>query len=81
MRDTGVDRVLVSQEFVYTGGQGPVLPDLRDVHGRSLCKHGIGHSKFDDPMLIAAFVAWFKEMGATGFKGVPFEWLSLREAI
>ena len=79
-RDTGVNRVLVSQDFVYMGGQGPFLPDLRDAQGRPLCKHGIGHSKFEDPMLIAAFVAWLRELGATGFKGVPFEWLSLRGA-
>ena len=77
-KDTSVDRVLVSQEFLYMGGQGPFLPDLRDAQGRSLCKRSIGHSKFDDPMLIAAVVAWLKELGATGFKGVPFEWLSLR---
>lgn len=77
-RDTGVDRVLVSQEFVYTGGQGPLLPDLRDAQGRAICKHGIGHSKFDDPMLIAAFVLWLRGLDMMGFKGVPFEWLSLR---
>lgn len=77
-RDTGVDRVLVSQEFVYVGGQGPVLPDLRDAQGRSLCKHGIGHSKFEDPELIGAFVAWVKEIGKSGFSGIPFEWLTLR---
>ena len=33
-RDTGVNRVLVSQDFVYMGGQGPFLPDLRDAQGR-----------------------------------------------
>ena len=79
-RDTGVNRVLVSEDFVYMGGQGPFLPDLCDAQGRPLCKHGIGHSKFDDPMLISAFVAWLRELGSAGFKGVPFEWLSLRGA-
>lgn len=77
-RDTGVNRVLVSQEFVYMGGEGPLLPELRDARGRPLCKHGIGHSKFEDPVLIAAFVAWLNELGFRGFKGVPFEWLTLR---
>lgn len=80
-RDTGVDRVLVSQEYVYMGGEGPLLPDLQDNEGRSLCKHGIGHSKFSDPVLIDAFVTWFNKLGVTGFKGVPFEWLTLRGAI
>ena len=79
-RDTGVDRVLVGQEFVYMGGHGPFLPDLCDSNGRSICKQGIGHAKFEDPMLIAAFEAWLSELGATGFMGAPFEWLRLREA-
>lgn len=77
-RDTGVNRVLVSQQFLYIGGDGPMLPDICDARGRSLCKTGIGHSKFDDPVLIRDFVAWLTNLGATGFQGVPFEWLSLR---
>lgn len=80
-RDTGVDRVLVSQEFVYLGGEGPYLPDLHDKDGRPLCKHGIGHSKFCDPVLIEAFVTWLRGLGVMGFKGVPFEWLTLRGAV
>lgn len=80
-RDTGVDRVLVSQEYVYLGGEGPLLPALHDVDGRPLCKHGIGHSKFSDPVLIDAFVAWLKALGLAGFKGVPFEWLTLRGVV
>jgi hypothetical protein len=79
-RDTGVNRVLVSQDFLYVGGEGPMLPDLHDVQGRPLCKVGIGHSKFEDPALIAAFVAWLRALGASGFQGVPFEWPSLRRA-
>lgn len=77
-RDTGVSRVLISRQFLYVGGNGPMLPDLRDAKGRSLCKAGIGHSKFDDPELIAVFVAWLESLGASGFQGVPYEWLSLR---
>lgn len=76
--DVGVDRVLVSQQFLYLGGEGPTIPDLRDASGRPLCKTGIGHSKFEDPKLIDAFVAWLYGLGITGFKGVPYEWLSLR---
>lgn len=78
VRDTGVDRVLVSQQFLYVGGDGPMLPDLRDSRGRSLCKAGIGHSKFEDPVLVEEFVSWLGSLGISGFQGVPFEWLSLR---
>lgn len=76
--DTGTNRVLVSKQFVYFGGEGPSIPDLQDVLGRSLCKVGIGHTKFDDPALTAAFSAWFVGLGVEGFQGVPFEWISLR---
>lgn len=79
-KDTSVDRVLVSQDFVYLGGEGPLLPDLHDQDGRPLCKQCIGHSKFSDPVLIDAFVTWLGGLGVTGFKGVPFEWLTLRGA-
>ena len=59
-RDTGVDRVMVSDHFVYFGGYGPMIPDtLIDAQGRSLCKEGIGRNVFDDAQLIAAFEAWF----------------------
>ncbi|MEF7612991.1 hypothetical protein V4F39_03640 [Aquincola sp. MAHUQ-54] len=76
--DTGVDRVLVSQQYLYLGGEGPAIPDIRDARGRPLCKIGIGHSKFQDPQLIDSFVAWLHSLRMTGFKGVPYEWLSLR---
>lgn len=77
-RDTSVDRVLISRQFVYFGGDGPPIPDLRDALGRSLCKVGIGHSKFDDAVLTTAFENWLESLGVGGFQSVPFEWLSLR---
>jgi len=77
-RDTSIDRVLISQDFLYVGGNGPVLPDLRDARGRPLCKAGIGHSRFDDPDFIEAFSIWFEQLGVRGYQGAPFEWLNLR---
>lgn len=77
--DTGVDRVLTSQDFVYFGGEGPAFPEhLRDADGRSICKSGIGHSRFDAPGLIASFEEWVRGLGVTGFQGAPYEWMSLR---
>ncbi|MFO1398096.1 MAG: hypothetical protein U1F48_13625 [Burkholderiales bacterium] len=78
--DTSVDRVLISDDFVYLGGTGPLIPDrLRDSRGRQLCKQGIGHSKFDEPELVAAFVTWVRSLGMCGFQGAPQEWLALRQ--
>lgn len=79
-RDTGTDRVLISDDFLYFGGEGPKIPlRLKDRDGRPLCKTGIGASVFDDQRLLGAFVAWFREFGLTGYKGAPYEWLTLRE--
>ena len=78
--DTGVDRVLISQDFVYFGGEGPSFPDyLRNDIGQSICKSGRGHARFDDLSLIANFDKWIRELCVNGFQGVPYEWISLRE--
>jgi hypothetical protein len=78
-RDTGVNRVLVSDDFVYFGGSGPQFsPHLRSYHGVDVCKHGIGVSSFTDPGLIAAFVAWIRSFGAAGYQHAPLEWMMLR---
>jgi hypothetical protein len=78
-RDTGVNRVLISSDFVYFGGEGPEFPDdLQDQKGRHLCKRGIGLTAFDDAILIVSFERWIRSLGVSGFQGAPFEWLTLR---
>jgi hypothetical protein len=79
LRDTGVDRVLVSNDFVYFGGEGPEFPvELKDQQGRSLCKSGRGLSAFDDPHLVVRLQQWIRGLGEGGYQGAPFEWLMLR---
>ncbi len=78
-RDTGVNRVLISNDFVYFGGVGPEFPnDLRDQKGRPLCKTGIGLTTFYDAQLAANLERWIRGLGVTGYQGAPFEWLTLR---
>jgi hypothetical protein len=78
-RDTGVNRVLISDRFVYWGGNGPKVPaNLVDVGGWSIVHAGIGRSRFEDPALAANFVAWLHSLDAWGYQGPPYEWLSLR---
>jgi len=77
--DTRVNRVLISQDFVYFGGEGPEFAGhLRDHQGRSICKSGRGQLRFDDQALIRAFEDWVHELGVSGFQGAPFEWITLR---
>lgn len=78
-RDTSVDRVLISNDFVYFGGYGPPFPDsLRDFHGLDVCKAGRGVTGIVDEDLISAFVAWIRSLPGTGYQGAPFEWKKLR---
>jgi hypothetical protein len=79
-RDTSVNRILVSQDFIYMGGLGPIIPkSLRDRSGKSICKQGIGRSRFDDPLLLTRFEEWVRTLGPGGYQGPPQEWVSLRE--
>ena len=78
-RDTGVNRILVSDDFIYFGGTGPAFPEnLRDQGGRPLCKQGIGRSCFDDPQLVELLEHWVRDFGVSGYQGPPQEWISLR---
>jgi hypothetical protein len=79
-RDTGVNRVLASDRFVYFGGDGPKIPtELRTADGRPLSKAGIGYYVFDDPTFIAHVESWLMSLGVHGYQGPPFEWISLRD--
>ncbi|MDH0703580.1 hypothetical protein N5D41_19020 [Pseudomonas toyotomiensis] len=78
-RDTGVNRILISDDFVYFGGEGPEFPDdLKDQQGRHLCKTGIGLTSFADAQLIVNFEKWIRSFGVHGYQSAPFEWLTLR---
>jgi hypothetical protein len=78
-RDTGVNRVLISNDFVYFGGEGPAFPDeLQDQQGRPLCKTGIGLTAFDAAQLVGNLEQWIRNLAVSGYQGAPFEWLTLR---
>lgn len=78
-RDTGVNRILISDDFIYYGGTGPRFPDeLRDQNGRALCKSGIGRSCFEDAKLVEDLEHWIRGFGINGYQGPPHEWIFLR---
>lgn len=77
--DTSVDRVLISDDFIYFGGGGPVFPsELRSKEGRHICKTGIGHSCFEDQQMVSNFVKWIRSFRVSGYQNAPFEWVFLR---
>ena len=56
-RDTSVERVLVSEDYVYYGGEGPKLP-TRFLPGgcMEMCHAGQNYRRFRDEKVIAGFV-------------------------
>lgn len=78
-RDTGVNRVLISEDFAYFGGEGPKIPEaLRDSEGRGVCVHGRGRKVFKDQEFIEKFISWIQSLGVHGYIGEPMDWVLLR---
>jgi hypothetical protein len=75
-RDTATNRLLVSDSFVYFGGEGPKIPArFRNYAGEDICKFGIGQKTFDNPKFISDFAGWIGSLGATGYSGRPLDWV------
>ncbi|WP_271592348.1 hypothetical protein [Bradyrhizobium sp. CCBAU 65884] len=80
-RDTSVNRVLVSDHFIYFGGTGPSVPtSLKDELGRRIVHSSLGQSRFDDAHLLEEFECWVRSLGDMGYRGPPYEWLHLRRS-
>lgn len=74
-RDTGVDRVLISTDYVYFGGHGPPIPaDVRASGRRDIVHQGRGRKAIDDIALIHRFEAWLESLGETGYVRPPLDW-------
>jgi hypothetical protein len=73
--DTRTDRVLVSDHFIYWGGEGPEIPvAFRNWNGVDVSLGRQGHRcKFPDE-LVTQFVAWLEAIGIRGSKGHPTAW-------
>ena len=78
-RDTGVERILVSDNFVYFGGEGPHLPPcfLEEGKLRMICI-GRHHRRFSDEPIIVAFQDWIRSLDRSGYQGKPWDWVKRR---
>lgn len=73
--DTQTNRVLISTEFVYYGGEGPKVPhDLRSFNGYDICAAGRNHKSIFPAELVAAFANWFRSLNEHGYLGAPLDW-------
>jgi len=70
-RDTSIDRVLISDDFVYFGAEGPEIPEaLKDA---GLVLSGRGRKKIEEAATIADFESWLEGLGVKGYQGRPFD--------
>lgn len=74
--DTGTNRVLVSDDFVYWGGSGPALPrqflDFGPRH--QSVPAGRGHRNHFPPQLVEELIAWIRSHYQWGYCGEPLDW-------
>ena len=73
--DTSVDRVLISDDFIYWGGCGPLLPEFR---GCTLIKSGPNYKVKFPGRVVEEFVTWIREFQAEGQRGVCGKPLDLK---
>lgn len=69
VRDTSVDQVLISDDFVYWGGEGPFLPTEILDHG---LPRDYRSSYMDDE--VDAIVEWFSTIKPRGRLALPADW-------
>lgn len=76
-RDTSTDRILISEDFYYFGGEGPEVPaQFRDSERYDLCRKVRTRKRLTDEGWIEEFVAWLRAFGEPGFHGRPLDWVS-----
>ncbi len=76
-RDTSVARILLSDDFVYFGGEGPSLPSKYLNDGDlNIVRIGRGHRRVREPKIINSFEKWIRDLGVNGVCGVPLAWLT-----
>ena len=69
--DTQVNRVLISDDFIYWGGSGPLLPPFR---GETVCHSTQAHRCNFPSEVVEDFVAWLRSFDDSGYCGIPLEW-------
>ena len=72
--DTKVDRVLLSNDFAYWGGNGPKLPNNFTTRAAVDIRVHRGHKcRFPDA-LVRDFVDWIRGIGDRGYLDEPLDW-------
>ncbi len=68
--DTQTDRVLISKDFIYFGGDGPLIPTFRECD----LYFGRGHKCQYPVEVVEDFISWIRSFNVAGQCGHPLEW-------
>lgn len=75
-RDTAVQRILISQSFVFFGAEGPLLPSpFREGGAYDLLRSKRGYLRIQDTETIREFDTWIETLKPHGVQGQPWDWL------
>lgn len=75
-KDTKVDRILISEDFYYFGGEGPEIPKcFRDKAGVNIVNSGAGETHVTDDEQFEEVIKWLRGIDEQGFLGEPLEWI------
>ena len=88
-KDTGVDRVLISNEFAYWGDSGLSIPsnycNFWSLENGNYSNHDIragrNHKCCFPQDMLDSFVSWFRSLNQTGCVGEPFEWRRILKSL
>ena len=74
--DTGTNRVLFSDDYVYWGGSGPQLPAKFLNYGPNHVSlyAGRGHKSCFPPDFVSEFIGWIRSLDDRGYSGEPLDW-------
>jgi len=74
IRDTQVDRVLASEDFIYWGKNAQKIPNrFRNYMGCDVCARR-GHKCNFPEELVRNFIKWIRSLGDSGYIGEPLDW-------
>ncbi len=69
--DTKTDRVLISDEFIYWGKSGPIIPMFQNIDIR---KKGSGHKCHFPEEVVNECINWIRTQRNQGYCEEPFDW-------
>ena len=71
--DTKVDRVLISDDYIYFGGAGPQIP-AQFTHSDNDLRAGRGRRSKFPSWFVAEVVSWIRSLEAAGYVREPLDW-------